>query len=654
MKPLLLFLLALPAFAFNPAGLQPPLSPRIANYEIDVTLEPATKRISGRQTLRWRNTSNDAITELQFHLYLNAFRDNKSTFMRESGGQLRGTYIDKDDQLAWGNIDLLSTRLTHDNGRGPAENLTGKAQFFQPDDSNRDDRTVIRIPLTTPVRPGETVAIDMAFRAKLPRIFARTGFSRDFFLVGQWFPKIGVYESPGTRYQTGPRGRWNCHQFHAHSEFYADFGNYDVRITTPADYVTGASGKLVNETRRGNTKTQRWQVNDVVDFAWTASPRYEVIDDVWQRPGQGGTVNIRLLMQPEHRAQADRHLFAAKTALAYFHRVLGRYPYETLTIVDPPLHAGGSAGMEYPTFITAGTSWGLPAGGRFAEVVTVHEFGHQYFMQMLASNEFEEAWLDEGFNQYFEGRVMDETYGPKSSQVDFLGFRMGDLESSRDSYVRLDNPAIGPSFGNTWQLPEGYYGELTYSKTATWLRTLEGLAGRKTMDEIMRTYFQRWQFRHPNADNFIAIVNEIAPARTGFRYGQNFNWFFDQVLYGDKVCDYELYRIRNRKQGDAYRSTVQVMRRGDAQMPVDVLVHFDDGKELMLFWDGKARTQTFTLNQNASVLWAKADPKQKLYMDTNLNNNSLTLSPSSAPAAKFSAKVLFWVQNWMQWLAWLF
>ncbi|TAE29384.1 MAG: M1 family peptidase [Cytophagales bacterium] len=665
MKHLLLLLLSVPALAFNPTGLKPALSPRIANYEIDVALDPATKRLTGRQTLRWRNTSNDPITELQFHLYLNAFRDEKSTFMRESGGQLRGQYIDKDDKLAWGSIDLLSTRLTHDNGAGTSENLTNKAQFIQPDDratdrQNRDDRTVVRIPLQTPIRPGETVAIDMAFRAKLPRIFARTGFSRDYFLVGQWFPKIGVYETPGTRYQTGPRGRWNCHQFHAHSEFYADFGTYDVRITTPTEYVTGATGQLLGTTKsaKANTKTERWQANDVVDFAWTASPRYEVVDDVWTRPGHarpgGGNVNIRLLMQPEHRAQADRHLYAAKAALSYFHRVLGRYPYATLTIVDPPLHGSGSAGMEYPTFITAGTSWGLPDGARFAEIVTVHEFGHQYFMQLLASNEFEEAWLDEGFNQYFEGRIMDETYGPKSSQVDLFGFRMGDMESSRDTYVRLDNPAIGPSFGNTWQLPDGYYGALTYSKPATWLRTLEGLVGRKTMDEIMRTYFQRWQFRHPNADNFIAIVNEIAPARTGLRYGSDFNWFFDQVLYGDKVCDYELYSIRNRRQGKAFRSTIQVMRRGDAQMPVDVLVHFEDGKELMLFWDGKARSQTFTLNQNAEVLWATIDPKQKLYIDTNLNNNSLTLNPSSAPAAKFSAKMLFWTQNWMQALAWLF
>jgi aminopeptidase N len=273
-------------------------------------------------------------------------------------------------------------------------------------------------------------------------------------------------------------------------------------------------------------------------------------------------------------------------------------------------------------------------------------------MQLLASNEFEEAWLDEGFNQYYEGRIMDATYGPKTSTINLFGYRFGDLESSRDGYVHLDNPAIAPSFGNTWQLPDGYYGVLTYTKTATWLRTLEGLLGRKVMDEIMKTYFDRWKFKHPNATNFIAIVNEIAPARTSYRYGSDMNWFFDQVLYGDKVCDYKLAAINNRKQGKQFLSTVRVDRLGDAQMPIDILLHFADGKELMLFWDGKTRTKTFTVTQPAEVVWAKADPKQKLYVDINLNNNSLTRQPSSAPAAKYAAKMLFWVQNWMHWLAW--
>ncbi|GAB2604339.1 M1 family metallopeptidase [Spirosoma areae] len=636
-----------------------PLSPRLANYQIDVTLDPATKKLTGRQTLTWRNPSTDVIRELQFHLYLNAFRNENSTFMRESGGQLRGEEIDRDaNENSYGSIDVVSMKT-----RG-GESLA--YQFIQPDDRatgvrpsdrrNQDDHTVIRVPLSKPIGPGETITLDIVFRAKLPKIFARTGFSRDFFLVGQWFPKIGVYEPAGTRYASV--GQWNCHQFHANSEFYADYGVYDVNITTPKDYWVSATGLFQSEKQHKNgTKTLVYHAEDVVDFAWTASPHFQVVEDKWKRPS-GGTVSLELVMQPEHLHQAKRHLESAKAALTYFDKHLGRYPFPNLTIVDPPLHASGSFGMEYPTLITAGTAWFLPDGAHFPEQVVIHEFGHQYFMQLLASNEFEEAWLDEGFNQYYESRIMDETYGVRQSVINLLGFQMGDMESGRDSYVHQDNPALGSSFGNTWQLPDGQYGVLTYMKTATWLRTLEGLVGREVMDEIMQTYFIRWKFKHPNANSFIAIVNEIVPKRLGQNwpvtgYGPDMNWFFDQALYGDQVIDYELASLVNRQADGRQQAVVTVQRNGDGQMPVEVLVHFDNGKEVMLFWDGKGRERRFTLAEGAKVAWAKVDPKQKIYMDTNLNNNSLTLTPSSAPVAKFATKFLFWIENWMQWLAWL-
>lgn len=658
MKRLLIFLLS----GFIPTGFaQPvkpifpaPLSPRLANYQIEVTLDPATKKLTGQETLTWRNPSADVIRELQFHLYLNAFRNDQSTFMRESGGQLRGDQMDRTaKEDPYGFIDVLSMKL---RGRSSSTPEALAYQFIQPDDQNANDHTVIRVPLSQPVGPGETIVLDIAFRAKLPKIFARTGFSRDFFLVGQWFPKIGVYEPPGTRYQpTGPgaTGRWNCHQFHAHSEFYADYGVYDVGMTTPTDYWVSATGLFQSEKLHKNgTKTIWYRAEDVVDFAWTASPRFQVVNASWKRP-TGDSVAIEVVMQPEHRNQAKRHIDAAKAALAYFDKQLGRYPFPNLTIVDPPLHAGGAAGMEYPTFITAGTAWALPAGIRIPEEVVIHEFGHQYFMQLLASNEFEEAWLDEGFNQYYQGRIMDETYGVHSSQIDWLGFRMGDLESSRDNYVHQDNPALGTSFGNTWQLPNGQYGVLTYFKTATWLRTLEGLVSRPVMDEIMQTYFNRWKFKHPCGQNFIHIVNEIVPKRLGHKYGPDMNWFFRQVLYGDNVVDYALTSIKNSKRTGQRQSVIRVQRKGDGIMPVEVLVHFDTGKEILLRWDGQSRQREFVLYENAKAVWAAIDPKHKIYMDTNLNNNSLTLEPSSAPAAKFAARFLFWIENWMQWLAWL-
>lgn len=600
-----------------------PLSARIANYDIDVKLNTETKTLRGKQTLTWQNTSNDVLNELQFHLYLNAFKDENSTFMKESGGRLRSDTMEKSKEN-WGWINLLSCKI-----RG-GENLSNKIQFIQPDDLNEKDRTVIRIPLKKPIQPNETIILDMNFEAKLPKIFARTGFADDYFLVAQWFPKIGVYESAGTRYAT--RGQWNCHQFHADTEFYADFGVYNVKMTVPKDYTVGATGVFQNERENADgTKTIFYHAEDVHDFAWTASPRYKVYERKWKY------VNIKALMQPEHTGSTERYFDAAIKALEYFEKHLGKYPHPVLTLIDPPLAGEGSMGMEYPTFITCMTSWGMPSGLRYPEIVTVHEFGHQYFQGMLASNEFEESWLDEGFNQYYEGRIMDEAYGT-ASQIDFWGFRLGDTESARMSYVSMKNPKISESFREAWRYPRGTYGVLTYMKTAAWLKTLENMIGRAVMDEVMQTYFIRWRFKHPSAKDFIAIVNEIVPKRIGQKYGENLDWYFEQVLYRANICDYSVKSLKEKG------FTIEQL--GDIQIPIEILVKFTDGSTKQIWYEGKSFLRSFEFEK--PILSVKIDPQNKILLDLNYINNSQTRKPSALPALKYSAKFMFWFQGFIQ------
>ena len=288
--------------------------------------------------------------------------------MKESGGQLRGDEMAKD---GWGWIDITSIRTAS------GADLKPTLAFIQPDDGNKDDQTVIRATLPEAVPPGGSITLEMAFTSKLPQVFARTGYKDDFYLVGQWFPKLGVYEPAGMRGRE--TGGWNCHQFHATSEFYADFGSYAVDITVPGDYVLGATGERKSERANSNgTKTYTFEQADIHDFAWTADPDYVVVkakfsasQDVtpaeYERIAKllGRTidevklsdVDITVLLQPAHRPQAQRHVDAAKAGLKWFGLWYGRYPYKTLTVVDPAPGAGGAGGMEYPTFITAGSAW---------------------------------------------------------------------------------------------------------------------------------------------------------------------------------------------------------------------------------------------------------------------------------------------------------
>ena len=323
---------------------------------MSVKLNPDKKTVTGSETLYWKNTSTDKISELQFHLYLNAFKNTNSTFLQESSGQLRGDEMDESSNLNWGWIDVLSMKIKD------GEDLTNKIKFIQPDDNNKDDQTVISVPLQKAVLPGQIVTLQIKFESKLPKVFARSGFSDDYFLVGQWFPKIGVYEKAGERYAV--KGQWNCHQYHANSEFYADFGVYNVDITVPANYKVGAVGVLQKEKQNGDgTKTLTYHIEDVIDFAWTASPRFKIAEAKWKN------VKIKVLLQPEHYYQADRHIKSVIYALEYFDKYLGKYPYPNLTIVDPPFRGEGSGGMEYPTFFTSETLWGMPPGIKFTEVL---------------------------------------------------------------------------------------------------------------------------------------------------------------------------------------------------------------------------------------------------------------------------------------------
>ncbi len=615
------------------------VSERQVSYAIEVRLDPETRTLQGHERVSWRNPDRVPVGELQFHLYLNGFRDMRSTFMRESGGRHRGFTGGGDDP--WGGIVITRMRLADSDA---ATDLTDHIRFIQPDDGNPDDQTVISVELPQAVQPGETVTLDLDFEATLPRIFARTGWARKpdgslFFMVGQWFPKFGVYEAPGRRYvpEDAPHGAWNTHQFHANSEFYADFGVYDVSITVPAGYTVGATGVRIAETRSDSTYTLTYRAEDVHDFAWTASNRFLEYTDRWQN------VNLRLLLQPEHEGQAQRHFEAAKTALSYFDRWVGSYPYSTLTLVDG---IGGSNGMEYPTLITLGTVYGLPERVRALELVTIHEFGHQYFYGLLASNEFEEAWLDEGINSYLEARIMQDAYGP-GDLLDLAGLRVNTFSTHRLSYAK-NYPSRGPIYRRSWDYASvSEYARASYSKPAIALKSLENYLGWETMQRILQTYYQRWRFRHPTTRDFRDVVQEAA--------NQDMDWFFDPYIYGTAVVDYAIDGIRNTpvrrdetgtdsvRHETGRRGEVGVARKGDGVFPQTLRVRFEDGETQDIRWDGQEAWRTFAFDR--PVAEAYLDPENAVLLDINRLNNRLLAEPDNILARKAQLRSTVWLQQ---------
>jgi len=610
------------------------LSARIANYRIEAAYDAQARTITAHEVLSWRNTTTTAATALYFHLYLNAFANSRSSFMRE-----RGTaWVDwlERHPHGWGYIVINAVRM------GNAD-LTTRTEFVHPDDDNIDDLTVMRLPLETAVAPGEAVNLEIDFVAKLPKLVLRAGFAGPFVMAAQWFPKIGVFED----------GAWNCHQYHATSEFFADFGVYDVTLTVPRDAVVGASGILQEErTGADGTKTLRFRADDVHDFAWTLDPRFQVIETV------AGQTRIRLLLQPGHADQARRYLQAATVAIQRHAEWFGPYPYPQLTIVDPPLGAFAAAGMEYPTLITVGTLRWMPVGLRLPEMVAVHEFGHQYWYGMVANNEFEEPWLDEGVNSYIEGLIMDSTYG-LGSYSDLFGLHVNSTAAQRLDYLTATQR--DPIVRHAWEfLDHRSYNAIAYAKTALALKTLANYIGDHRLRDALADYFRNWSFRHPHGTDFLAALSGNS--------GQDLNWYFKQVIEGTGVLDYAIasvdadkvqplagYTFSGRQVGEErapkpdeevrYHSTVVVERRGSVRMPVELRITFEDGTNTTEHWDGQGRWKRFEYTGPQRVDWAIVDPDEKLALDINRLNNSRMRSAGTRALVRLAGRWGFWFQN---------
>jgi hypothetical protein len=588
------------------------LTQDIANYKIRVVLDPEEKTLTGDQVVEWLNTSPVDVDELHFHLYMNAFRDENSSFMKESGGKLRSDKIKED---GFGNIYFTSIQTEK------GVSVLGKLRYIQPDDNNKEDRTVAAVKLPMPIKSGERIKLTISFKVKLPKVFARTGFGRDdFYMIGQWFPKIGVFEQN----QQG-NWVWNCHQFHANSEFYADFGKYNVDIVVPRRFKVGATGQQIRVINlNSDFKMVSFEAYDVHDFAWTASPNYIVFET------KHNGILLRAFMQPEHAGQHRRYFDAVIHSIDYFEEVMGKYPYPVLTLVDPPFHSSGAGGMEYPMFITCGSYWGLGSWQHYPEIVTVHEFGHQYFQGMLASNEFEQSFMDEGFNQYMEGRIMDEYYG-KGSQLNLFGFKVGDTQNSRASYVGMEFPEVTSIDTKSWEYPKGTYGIMTYTKTATVLKTLENYLGREKMDKVLKSYFETYRFRHPKLKDFEQLLNRIT--------GEDYSWFIEQTFRQSYSCDYSVDSVKNEKGA----GRVFISNKGKLYLPLDIEIIFADGSLESIRWDGRDPDKELVFEKEISAV--RLDPLNKNLLDLNLINNSYSIDNPDRFVTKYSIKVLFWLQH---------
>ncbi|MEO3946095.1 M1 family metallopeptidase [Gorillibacterium sp. CAU 1737] len=599
------------------------LSRRLVEYHISVSLVPEKKELHGAESVTWENPGSKPVQELYLHLYPNAFESDNSTFNRESGGKLRE---DKRTGNSVGGMKL--TTIQTEKG----DDLSRLTEFVRPDDGNLEDHTLLKVRLLEPVAPGGKVTLRMEFRVQLPEVFARMGYSGDFYMAGQWFPKVAVYEPAGTRGRT--EEGWNLHQYHGNSEFYADFGIYDVKIRVPSGYTVAATGFPTKPATEDKTsKTYRFYADDVHDFAWAASPRFVYQEEKFSAPGVPG-VKIKLYLDPLHKPLKNRYFQAAKKALTRYSEWYGEYPYSTLSIVVPPAGGNGAGGMEYPTLITA---WGASSEtpDLSLERVIVHEIGHQWWYGMVASNEFEEAWLDEAFTSYAEDKVMEREYGELPNHPVEAAYITGPEPLQQLSW----------KYGS-----HDHYADNVYLRGKLVLNAIERQTGADKMNKVLRAYFDRYKFRHPSTENFQAVVERVT--------GRSWADFFDAYVYGNLMSDFSVDSIRvqkaegSTKEMPAYESQILIRKLGGPWPTVPVRIHFADGSTKDIAWSTEASEIQYKLVHSAPVDWVQIDPERTLVLESRVINNHLKAQVDDKQQLRFSLSLQKIIEALMIGVAW--
>jgi len=671
-------------FFFLAVKLFPMNDERQVKYDLSVELLPATQTLQAKETIVWTNLTRDYIPDIQLHLYWNAFKNELSTLAREARREKLFKRISlKKGEWGWIKITSLTT--------GDGEDLMPAASFISPDEpANPEDQTVLKVGLPEPIRPGQSITLMLEFQSKVPRSGLRTGNYKDGFFISQWFPKPGVYEEGNG---------WNCHEYHLDSEFFADFADFRVKITVPENFVVGACGEEVERTvdpARGEA-TYTYVQQNIHDFAWTASPRFikvekmfnadeEVTQEEYREmaelldlsPEEIKLPDVRmiLLIEKQHKNQIQRHFKALRAALKYYGLWYGPYPYRTITMVDPPFRTG-SGGMEYPTMFTAGTSVILAKDILSPESVIIHEFGHGYWYGMVANNEFEEAWLDEGINTYSTGKVVAKAYGPGKMPMRFNGLPLTwfiDLPAIYDWQLdRLVSPSVAeldPIVTASWKFyNSASYGLNVYYRASTCLNTLERYLGEKTMARIMRVFQMKYRFKHPKTDDFIRVANEVS--------GRDLSWFFQEFFLGARKFDYGIASVdtrekprklqgifddlpvKNSNKGNLepaknkeknYEIAITLRRYGQARIgPEEKLglrVEFEDGSMETREWDGQTRWVRFNFEKPCKVKFAVLDPDFIWLVDSNFSNNSYSASGSRSRILALCSTLFLWpMQN---------
>jgi len=582
----LVFLFGSPVFAQTPwqQGVE---------YRMEARLNEELELLEGASRIRYRNNSPDTLDSFYLHLYLNAFRPNS----------------------AWARKDLEYGIRTFQE-LGPTEHGFERIRDVQvggqavvPFYPHAPDSTIVGFRLPAPLLPDETVTVDLRWDARpssVPRRQGRRGRQYDF---AQGYPRVVVYDNEG----------WRTQPLYRAGEFYGEFATYDFTLEVRSDQVIGATGVpvegdpgwaaaavpgtgpldlqrewygsldgppcierggericdrfparnlrpgeslgLLLQAPRDGHRQVRWYAEDVHHFGWSASPDYIFEQGSWE------DVAIRVLYRPGDEASWGGGVAVRRTAVAleWLDSIFGDYPYPQVT----NLHRLEGGGTEFPMVIMDGSA---------SQGLILHEVGHIYAHGILANNEWYEGWLDEGMSSFQTAWFFEENGGGPEQWEGSIR-RVLDLELRGISEPVVQN---GEAYAE-----QGVYSAMVYTKGSLVLWMLREMVGDEAMTELLRSWYERYRFRHVTSADFQAVAEEVLR--------MDLDWFFGQWLHTTGTVDYGIGGVDVVQGESGYWSRIELEKHGDMRMPVpiriqglsqvkDTVVHGMDRSSIVDIW----------------------------------------------------------------------
>jgi hypothetical protein len=485
------------------------------DYNISVSLNDEDNTLSGFEQINYYNNSPDTLTFIWIHLWPNAYKNDKTAF--------------SDQRLENGSTDFY---FSEENKKGYINQLNFKVDNVNAaTEDHPQHQDIVKLLLPTALAPGKSIKIETPFHVKLPYPFSRAGHISQSYQVTQWYPKPAVYDKTG----------WHEMPYLDLGEFYSEFGNFDVKITLPQNYVVAATGELQNEeekkwlkeykvvdnevgnksknnqtkkinkiniTSSSNSKTLHYIQNNVHDFAWFADKTFIVQYDSIKLPS-GRIIDTYYFVLPKNKSIWKNSIAIIKKSILSKTEWLGEYPYNVVSVVDDAAIKPG--GMEYPT-ITLLTSGETEA--RLESVIN-HEIGHNWFYGILATNERTFPWMDEGMNTYYDRRYAAKYYNAKDGNkflpnAKSLAKKLPDYPEGMALHSIIKIKKDQPINTVSEKLSSLNYGLSAYIKAGEWMMLLEKEIGITMFDSCMREYYTRWQFKHPSPEDFKGVMEEVS------------------------------------------------------------------------------------------------------------------------------------------------